>query len=170
MKYPNVHKWLMVQENFGLAANTIVAYERAITDYLSFCCDQRIEIDQATIEHISLYIRKLSTRRLIRRSGDGLQDYGLANATLQQRLTVIRLYYDFLVEEGIRLTNPVSRGRKRKGFQSSTRGLIPRYKKLPWIPDEASWQRLLAVVRLESLRNRLMFAIAYDAGLRREEL
>jgi hypothetical protein len=41
---------------------------------------------------------------------------GLANATLQQRLSVtVRLFYDFLVEEGVRESNPVGRGRYTPG-------------------------------------------------------
>ena len=35
---------------------------------------------------------------------------GLANATLQLRVTVVRLFYDFLVEERVRDRNPVGRG------------------------------------------------------------
>jgi integrase len=48
--------------------------------------------------------------------------------------------------------------------------LVPRFTKLPWIPTDAEWQQILAVARHESLRTRLMLALAYDAGLRREEL
>jgi integrase/recombinase XerD len=32
---------------------------------------------------------------------------GLSNATLQQRLVPVRLLYDFLIEEGLRESNPV---------------------------------------------------------------
>jgi integrase len=42
--------------------------------------------------------------------------------------------------------------------------------KLPWIPSEAEWLRLLAVFADEPIRNRVMLALAYDAALRREEL
>ena len=42
--------------------------------------------------------------------------------------------------------------------------------KLPWIPSEAEWLRLLGVVAEEPIRNRVMLALAYDAALRREEL
>ena len=42
--------------------------------------------------------------------------------------------------------------------------------KLPWIPGEAEWLRLLAVFADEPIRNRVMLALAYDAALRREEL
>src|SRR5215470_18838143 len=42
--------------------------------------------------------------------------------------------------------------------------------KLPWIPSEAEWLQVLEVFRGEPVRNRVMLALAYDAGLRREEL
>jgi integrase/recombinase XerD len=42
--------------------------------------------------------------------------------------------------------------------------------KLPWIPTEAEWLRVLEVFRGEPVRNRVMLALAYDAALRREEL
>ncbi len=50
------------------------------------------------------------------------------------------------------------------------RGLVPRYRKLPWIPTDAQWRAVLEAARAEPLRNRLMLALAYDAGLRREGL
>jgi integrase len=102
-----------------------------------------------------------------------VEGVGLSNATLQQRLTALRLFYDYLMEEGIRDDQPVGRGRytlgKRFGGQRE-RGLIPRYRKLPWIPNDDQWLTVLQAVRDEPLRNRVMFALAYDGGLRREEL
>jgi site-specific recombinase XerD len=41
-----------------------------------------------------------------------------ANATLQQRLVAVRLFYDYLVEEGVRESNPVGRGRYTAGGAS----------------------------------------------------
>jgi site-specific recombinase XerD len=93
---------------------------------------------------------------------------GLANATLQLRITVVRLFYDFLVEEQVRERNPVGRGSSRSN--GGRRGLVPRYSRLPWIPTDAQWRALLEVAAGECLRNRLMLALGYDAGLRREEL
>jgi integrase len=98
---------------------------------------------------------------------------GLANATLQQRLTAVRLYYDYLMEEGLRADNPVGRGRYTpgKGFGGvRDRGLIPHYRKLPWIPTEEQWQHIVTAARSEPVRNRFMLALGYDAALRREEL
>jgi integrase len=97
---------------------------------------------------------------------------GLANATLQQRLVAVRLFYDHLIEEGQRESNPVGRGRYTPGraFGQRERGLVPRLVKLPWIPSDDQWRSILEAARLEPLRNRLMLALAYDAALRREEL
>jgi integrase len=84
----------------------------------------------------------------------------------------VRLFYDFLVEEGVRESNPVGRGRYTPGRASGGRAspLLPRMVKLPWIPSEAEWLKLLGVVADEPIRNRVMLAVAYDAALRREEL
>jgi integrase/recombinase XerD len=66
----------------------------------------------------------------------------------------------------------VGRGRYTPGrrFGGHQRGLVPRPARLPWIPSEQQWLDVLPVVRGEPARNKVMFALAYDAALRREEL
>ena len=95
---------------------------------------------------------------------------GLSIATLQLRVTVVRLFYDFLVEERIRDRNPVGRGYRSADGRAGRRGLVGRMDRLPWIPTDVQWRAVLEVAAGESLRNRLMLALAYDAALRREEL
>jgi site-specific recombinase XerD len=82
------------------------------------------------------------------------------------------LFYDFLIEEGLRESNPVGRGRYTPAGRSGAaqRGLVPRLTRLPWIPNEQQWLEILPVAREEPIRNRVMLALAYDAALRREEL
>ncbi len=180
-RYPKVAQstmaktWLEIQFNLGLALNTVEAYGRALEDFHSFCGQISIEPNLAKREHIAAYIRDLMTRPNPRCSKvDVLESNdGLSNATIQQRLTAVRLYYDFLMEEGLREQNPVGRGRYTpgKGFGGERgRGLIPRFHKMPWIPNDAEWNRILEATRVESLRNRLMLVFSYDAALRREEL
>jgi integrase len=92
---------------------------------------------------------------------------------VQQRLTAVRLFYDHLVEEGLRDSNPAGRGRYALGVRpggGNRRGLVQRQARLPWIPDEADWRAILEAARGEPIRNRAMLALGYDAGLRREEL
>jgi integrase/recombinase XerD len=172
---PSASTWLTIQHNLGLARNTIEAYGRALQEYLAFCADHHIEPETATREQIALYVShlvKLPHRR--RPNVVHIESgAGLANATIQQRLVAVRLFYDFLVEEGRREINPVGRGRYTvgKGFGGiREKGLVPRYTKLPWIPTDEQWQAILHVAREQTIRNRMMLSLAYDAGLRREEL
>ena len=93
----------------------------------------------------------------------------IANATLQQRTTVLRLFYDYLVEEGVRDRNPVRQNQIGAGVYGTSLRLIPRYSKLPWIPSSEEWHAVLPAASQERLRNRLMLAMSYDSALRREE-
>ena len=130
----------------------------------------------ATRAEVAAFVRELRTRPSRRGVNVVALDSGagLANATLQQRLVPVRLFYDFVVEEGVRESNPVGRGRytpgRRFGGAGGGRALVPRMTKLPWIPSEAEWLQVLEVFRGEPVRNRVMLALAYDAALRREEL
>lgn len=172
---PHARSWLSIQGKLGLAANTIDAYGRGLQDYLAFSARLGRNSDTARRDHIAAYVHDLAARPNPKGISVRVLDSGagLANATMQQRLTVVRLYYDYLMEEGLRLDNPVGRGRYTpgKGFGGERdRGLIPRYYRLPWIPGDEQWHAILEATRQETQRNRFMLALAYDAGLRREEL
>ena len=166
--------WLRVWADLGRAPRTMDAYARGLAEYLEMC--ERVEVDplEADRAHIASYVRELAERPSRRGANVVSIDSGagLANATLQQRMVPVRLFYDFLVEEGVRESNPVGRGRytSRSRGGGHQRGLIPRLTKLPWIPTESQWLELLAVAAGEPVRNRVMLALAYDAALRREEL
>jgi integrase/recombinase XerD len=166
--------WLRVWVDLGRAARTIDAYARGLAEYLEMCDRDEIDPITASRADVAKYVREL-TGRPGRRGGNVVaidSGAGLANATLQQRLVPVRLFYDFLMEEGLRESNPVGRGRYTPGrrFGGQQRGLVPRLAKLPWIPSEQQWLDVLRVAAGEPVRNRVMLALAYDAALRREEL
>ena len=180
-RFPRVHgtpegkKWLEIQHMLGLAANTVEAYGRGLEGFLCWC--ERTEVDAVGANRgvLASYVGDLRSRPGPRGKGVVALDSGagLSNATMQQRLTAIRLFFDFLIEEGQRDTNPVGRGRYTagKGFAcKGERGLLARRKRLPWLPSDEEWRRLLDEARQEGIRNRCMLALAYDAALRREEL
>ena len=126
---PYARSWLSMQGNLGLAQNTVDAYGRALEDYLAFSTRDSFSPEAATREHIARYVHDLSSRPNPRGAKIRVLDtgHGLANATLQQRLTAVRLFYDYLTEEGLRETNPVGRGRYTPGKQFGSvrsRGLI----------------------------------------------
>ncbi len=172
-RYEMPKAWFIFQNHLGLAANTLQAYGYALNDYLDFCQREDIKFEDATKEHIARYIHDLRERprhsnvqTKSRQAGQGL-----SHATMQQRLTVIRLFYAHLVEDGYRQTNPVRKGHyAHNNPTGGQRGLVPTFQRPPWIPNEDEWQRILEATKQESIRNRFMFALAYDAGLRREEL
>jgi integrase/recombinase XerD len=113
---PLARSWLQIQANLGLRPNTVAAYGRGLEDYLRFLAARGVEPVAATREHVALYVADLRDRPSPRGAGVLILDpgVGLANATLQQRLTAVRLFYDYLVEE-LRDSNPVGRGRYTPG-------------------------------------------------------
>jgi len=172
---PEAIAWLQLQTDLGLAPRTIEAYARGLADYLAVCQREGNDPLNAGRAEVARYVRDLAVRP--NRRGPNVvaldSGVGLANATLQQRLVAVRLFYDHLIEEGRRETNPVGRGKYTAGRAfggQRERGLVPRFTKLPWIPSDEQWRQILGVVRAEPLRNRFMLALAYDAALRREEL
>ncbi|MBM7167510.1 tyrosine-type recombinase/integrase [Streptomyces sp. G44] len=167
-------EWPRIWTDLGRAPRTIDAYARGLAEYLLVCERDGVDPISAKRLHVVEFVKELATRPN-RRGGNVVvldSGAGLANATLQQRLVPVRLFYDYLIEEGLRESNPVGRGRYTPGrnFGGQQRGLVPRLTKLPWIPSEQQWLDLLDVAREEPVRNRVMLALAYDAALRREEL
>jgi integrase/recombinase XerD len=167
-------EWLGIWADLGRAPRTIDAYARGLAEYLLVCEREGIDPVAANRAQVAVFVRDLRTRPS--RNGANVvvldSGSGLANATLQQRLVPVRLFYDFLIEEGLRESNPVGRGRytPRDRCGGHQRGLVARTSTLPWIPSDAQWHDILAVAAREPIRNRLMLALAYDAALRREEL
>src|SRR6266568_9398976 len=86
--------WLQIQRDLGLAQNTVEAYGRALEGFLAFSVRDGFSPESATREHIARYVRDLSSCPNPR--GDKIRvldtGCGLANATLQQRLTAVRLF------------------------------------------------------------------------------
>jgi integrase/recombinase XerD len=167
--------WLQLQSHLQLAPKTVDAYGRCLNDFLAFCQRSGIVPEAITRQQVALYVHDLAHRPnpkgakilSIERSR------GLSNSTLQQRITVLRLFCDSLVEQQFRQDNPVGRGHYVAGRAFGgvrDRGLIPHYHKLPWLPSDEEWQDLLRSLKEEPLRTQVMMVLAYDGALRREEL
>jgi integrase/recombinase XerD len=92
-----------------------------------------------------------------------------ASATLQLRLSAIRLWFDYLIYMGVINRNPLPRA-GTPDMPSSGRGMVQRITRLPKIPDDSQWYHLLNYVSEGSLRDRLMLALAYHGALRRTEV
>ena len=94
--HPMCRAWLTFQSHRGLAENTLDAYSRGLEIFLRFLSDQQLPVPAVTRVHIGTYLASLQSN-----------DRCLSNATVQQRLTVLRLFYSYLVEEGVCKKNPV---------------------------------------------------------------
>ena len=148
---PMCRSWLTFQSNRGLARNTLDAYSQGLEVFLRFLAHQKLSVPAVKRIHIGAYLASLQSHNIY-----------LSNATVQQRLTVLRLFYTYLVEEEVCEKNPTA--------YNGGRAVVPRHRKLPWVPNEDDWQTILGAAAQEPIRNRVMFTFAYDAGLRREEL
>lgn len=170
---PRAVDWLTFEENRGLSFNTLSAYARALEDFFGFCTDQGIGIMEVGRDHIGWYIRDLKVRPLpphVPRAAYK-QTQGLTNNTINQRLTALRRFYDYLEEDGLIERNPVRRGRYiHNSSRGGERGLVPTYQDFPWIPDQDQWQRIICQLQTFRLRDKLLFALSYDGALRREEV
>ena len=153
-------EWMTFQSCRGLALNTLDAYGRNLERYLCFLQKTEVRPWDVKQDQVASYLHDL-----LAVSSTPDKESRLANATIQQHITTLRLFHDFLLEDGRCKRNPFRTG---SGF--SSRPLLRREHKLPWIPTEEEWCRVLAAAATESIRNRFMLALSYDAGLRREEL
>ena len=114
--------WLQIWADLGRAPRTIDAYARGLAEYLLMCEREDVDPIAANRAHVAVFVREL-TSRPHRRGGNVVSiesGSGLANATIQQRLVPVRLFYDFLMEEGVRESNPVGRGRYTPGSGAGT--------------------------------------------------
>ena len=108
----------------GLSKNTLDAYSQGLEVFLRFLSHQQLSVPAVTRVHIGAYLASLQSNTVY-----------LSNATVQQRLTVLRLFYTYLVEEGVCEKNPTA---YKEGARLSL-GI----RKLPWVPNEDDWQTIL---------------------------
>lgn len=154
-----VEQWLGLLIDLGRANATIKAYRGALVHYLRYCEEKSLSPLDARFDDFSGYIRP-------QLPGMGCP---VASATLQLRISAVRLWYEFLFYHGHCETSPVPRA-MMPGPVFSGRGLVPRITKLPRIPDDQTWFTLLKHAATGSLRDRLMLALAYYGALRRAEV
>lgn len=174
---PHARNWIALLMKLQKAPKTIDAYARCLDDLIRFFERADLPLIEAQRGDIASYLNDLHQRTAPSTAFDFNQGKkGWSNATIQQRLTTARLWYDYLIYHKIRLdqVNPVGRGTYTRGSGFSgirERGLLPRHERQPWIPGDDEWDTFLnIVVTEEPLRNQLMVFLAYEGALRRSEL
>jgi len=184
-RVPSARAWLHLQANRQLSPRTVDVYGRALDDLLAFCARSPagpIDVETAGRADLGCYVNDLATRpnRYGQRLSPVHSGLGMADQTIQVRLTAARLYYDHLIETGVRRDNPIGRGTytPRAGYggrHPSTRAhdcalVRHTHRRDPWIPRDDQFAALLGALGQGSRRDQALVLLAYDGALRREEL
>lgn len=101
-RHEKAAEWLQIWSDLGRAVRTIDAYGRGLSEFLTVCEREGVDPVAATKADVAVFVRDLTERPHRRGANVVVIDSGagLSNATIQQRLVPVRLFFDFLVEEG----------------------------------------------------------------------
>jgi len=187
---PPARKFLVRKAQYGCRPKTVDAYGRNLNDYLTTfidaSTDRMVDADAgaflAYLDHLKATAPRRRTRPWPIEADDSTNVLYMtghnkrADASIAQAVTTIRQFYDFLIAERLRADalNPVRAGRRAMGgayAERGTRGAFQPKRYLPWTPDDDAWAEIVThVLTRESMRNKAMFVLCYDAALRREEV
>jgi integrase/recombinase XerD len=181
--YPRVaaqehaREWILFLSKMQKAPKTIDAYARCLNDLIGFFEQANLPLIEASRGDLAAYLDDLHRRANPKGRGNARTHAGgLSHATIQQRLTTARLWYEHLTYHKIRQdqVNPVGRGTYARSaglYGRREKGFLPRQRKPLWIPGDDEWDAFLEIVlREEALRNQTMVFLAYEGALRRSEL
>ena len=161
-------EWLLFLSKMQKAPKTLDAYARCLDDLIGFFEQAHLPLIEASRGDIAAYLDDLAHRANPKGKGNTrTQAGGLSHATIQQRLTAARLWYEHLTYHKIRQdqVNPVGRGTYARSaglYGRRERGLLPRQRQQPWIPGDDEWDTFIEIVlREESLRNHSVNSSAY---------
>jgi integrase/recombinase XerD len=125
----------------GARANTLDAYKRDLEDA---CIHIKGSLVRATPETIEAYVA-------------GLRDRSLAPATARRRISALRQFFRFLIEDGDRADDPTTR--------------IDAPKRARALPKTLSVEDIVRLINAaESARDKALIELLYGAGLRVSEL
>lgn len=142
----------MLAAERGLARNTLEAYAADLADLGGFLARRGTAAEKADIAALRAYVH-------------GLEAQGLKASTAARRLSALRQFFRFLVQEGIRSDDP-----------SALLDAPKRGRPLPKLLAEPEVERLLAAAReasddpAEAARRSALLEILYATGLRVSEL
>ena len=134
----------------GLSANTLAAYERDVTDFITSCgLRSGADLDALALADVVAWVEACHGR-------------GLAPATVARRIVAVRMFYRFLRLEGLVRNDPA--------------GMLQGPKKWQRLPDVLTCQdveRLLDAPDTSKplgKRDRAMLELLYATGARASEL
>lgn len=142
----------MLSAERGLAKNSLTAYETDLKDFAGFLTARNEGAERIGIDGLRLYVQ-------------GMADAGLKPATAARRLSALRQFFRFLLQDGIRRDDPAALLDAPK-----------RARPLPKLLSEDEVDRLLQAARelrddpAEAARLIALLEVLYASGLRVSEL
>ncbi|QDO97444.1 site-specific tyrosine recombinase XerD [Ferrovibrio terrae] len=142
----------MLSAERGLAQNSLLAYRTDLADFSGFLAGRNENPETIGTDALRLYMQ-------------GLSDEGMTAATAARRLSALRQFFKFLVQENIRKDDPAALLDAPK-----------RARPLPKLLSEDDVDRLLTEARhlrddpAESARLTALLEVLYATGLRVSEL
>jgi tyrosine recombinase XerC len=133
----------------GYSTNTLRAYSTDLSLFEEFLKRRKRDLTAATVQDVRAFMATLQVR-------------GLARSTLARRAAAVRSFYKFLLQQGIKRSNPMRALRSPR-----------REQKLPAFLTIAEVERLLAALDTSTWAGRRDLAIIetlYGGGLRVGEL
>lgn len=142
----------MLSAERGLAKNSLLAYQTDLADFAGFLTARNEGPERIGIDGLRLYVQ-------------GLADAGLKPATAARRLSALRQFFRFLLQDGIRRDDPAALLDAPK-----------RARPLPKLLSEDEVDHLLQAARAlrddpaEAARLTALLEVLYASGLRVSEL
>lgn len=147
-----IDQFLIAKTALNSSLNTRQAYERDLRDFATYFHDTNLDFKDIEVRHINQYFEYLQTEQF--------KNYKAS--TLSRKLSSLRSFYKYLVEEEIVLKNPIRRIKNPKASKH--------------LPDFMMFEEVLTLLESfdlrnpEAFRNRVMFELMYACGLRVSEL
>jgi len=126
--------------------HTVRAYEQDIRQFLEFFRETGLPVNRT---HIRDFIARIHTR-------------GLKSSSLARKIYAVRSYYDYLLENGVVVVNPMEGIRTPKAEKH-----IPR---ILTVPEMSDFLDTIPDQTFLDLRNKTIFEFLYATGLRISEL
>lgn len=141
------HSYLLTEKR--VSQNTFDAYRRDLAQFIAYCDEQRLVIEQTTKKHISAFLKTLKQNNLTARS-------------IARKISTLKRFFSYL--HTTFKVNDISAGLSSPKLEQ----------RLPEFLTELEVQRLLESanqdVSLKGVRNKVMLYLMYASGLRVTEL
>jgi len=147
----------MMSAERGASRNTLEAYERDLSDYVSYLATSGVGFGDAASAHIQGYL-------------EFLHGQGLATSTVQRRLSAVRQIHKFLYAEGIATNNPADIIESPRTTRALPKVLSIAEVDLLLNTARANVEQAKGHKRLDAARLHCLLELLYATGLRVSEL